>query len=71
MTVRSYSPEVETKMLCDEDPDERYMERIAEIGCQMDHCLAYAEDFHNYIVDAKDVNELTGMEQTTEKFLTE
>jgi len=34
-TERSYSPQVPTKLLNDEDPDEFFVERIDEMGLEM------------------------------------
>ena len=58
-TQRSYSPVFRSRKLADDDGDDVYAERIAEMAVEMDLALDYMKDVGTFLKEREDINILT------------
>ena len=68
---RSYSPVFRPRKLADDDDDEIYVERIAEIALEMDQALDYMKDVGVFLKDKEDTNLLGDCKEITQKAIDE
>lgn len=61
-TDRSYSPQVPTKLLNEEDPDEFFVERIDEMGLEMGMAMNYMKEMGNFLTVKEDMKILENCE---------
>lgn len=63
---RSYSPVYRARGLNDDDDEEVYVERIAEIALEMDLALDYMKDVGKFLTDREDMDILNDCEEMTQ-----
>lgn len=66
---RSYSPIPRSRLLEDDDPDQTYVERVMEIGNDMDLALGFMEDLQNHFKKGTDLKLFDNMTGLTEKVI--
>lgn len=62
-TQRSYSPVYKPRGLKDEDPDEVYDERVAEMALEMDLAMEYMGDLGEFLKKREDIETLQECEE--------
>jgi len=68
---RSYSPIYKCRNLKDDDPDEVYDERVAEIALEMDMAMEYLGDLTTFFKKREDIAILENCEQIAEEAIDE
>ena len=70
-TERSYSPIFKSRGLADDDKDEVYAERVAEIALEMDMALDYMGEVGKFLEEKKDIQLLGDCEEITQNVVEE
>ena len=68
-TDRSYSPVYRARRLGDDDEDEVYEERIAQIALEMDQALDYMGEVGKFIEDREDIDILGDCEEMAQNVI--
>jgi hypothetical protein len=53
--MRTYSPIPRSRLLADDDDDDMYVERMAEIANDMDNCHGFMDDLGAHVKNGEDL----------------